>query len=332
MSDERRRRNPSSIPWGTASQPKPIETLGGGGDLSGELAAAVGAIRAVAGDAAPSIGLILGSGLGGFAERLDEQVVVPYGDIPGFAASTVPGHAGRLVLGRRGAITCAVMQGRIHFYEGHSARQVAFPARTLVALGARTLIVTNAARGGLRPRPDPDAIRDLHQPVPRSPAARAQRRPRRPALSRHDPRLSRRSCARWRAKWRAGSPSSSPRASTPARAGRRTRPRPRSRCSRRWEPTRPAFSRASWASVACFPMKLGTSTSFGPSEMVSVTAPPLVRLPEAGSWATTEPLGTFRSLTRSGATTAFSPAASRALTAASCSWPRTSGTGWAVDP
>ena len=152
MSDERRRRNPSSIPWGTASQPKPIEALGGALDLSGELAAAVGAIRSVAGDAAPSIGLILGSGLGGFAERLDEQVVVPYGDIPGFAASTVPGHAGRLVLGRRGAISCAVMQGRIHFYEGHSARQVAFPARTLVALGARTLIVTNAA-GGLRHPP-----------------------------------------------------------------------------------------------------------------------------------------------------------------------------------
>src|SRR6187401_710613 len=152
MSDERRRRNPSTMPWGTASQPKPIEALGGALDLSGELAAAVGAIRAVAGDAAPSIGLILGSGLGGFAERLDEQVVVPYGDIPGFAASTVPGHAGRLVLGRRGAISCAVMQGRIHFYEGHSARQVAFPARTLVALGAKTLVVTNAA-GGLHHPP-----------------------------------------------------------------------------------------------------------------------------------------------------------------------------------
>ena len=152
MSDERRRRNPSSIPWGTATHRKGIEALGGDGDLSSELATAVGAIRAVAGDAAPTIGLILGSGLGGFAERLEDKVVVPYGDIPGFAASTVPGHAGRLVLGQRGAIRCAIMQGRVHFYEGHSARQVAFPARTLVALGARTLIVTNAA-GGLRHPP-----------------------------------------------------------------------------------------------------------------------------------------------------------------------------------
>lgn len=151
MSDERRRRNPSSIPWSTTAQRKAVDALGAS-DLSTELAAAIGAIRGVAGDLAPSIGLILGSGLGGFAERLEQQVVVPYGDIPGFAASTVPGHAGRLVLGRRGRVACAVMQGRIHFYEGHSAEQVAFPARTLVALGARTLVVTNAA-GGLRHPP-----------------------------------------------------------------------------------------------------------------------------------------------------------------------------------
>lgn len=149
--DERRRRNPSSIPWGTAVQRQAVDKLGAS-DLDAELATAVGAIRAVAGDARPSVGLILGSGLGGFAARLEEQSVVPYSDIPGFAASTVPGHAGRLVLGRRGRVACAVMQGRIHFYEGHSARQVAFPARTLVALGARTLIVTNAA-GGLRHPP-----------------------------------------------------------------------------------------------------------------------------------------------------------------------------------
>jgi len=149
--DDRRRRNPSSIPWGSALQRQAADKLGAS-DLSSELDAAVGVIRAVAGDVAPSVGLILGSGLGGFAERLEGKAVVPYGDIPGFAASTVPGHAGKLVVGKRGSVDCAVMQGRIHFYEGHSARQVAFPARTLVALGAKTLIVTNAA-GGLRHPP-----------------------------------------------------------------------------------------------------------------------------------------------------------------------------------
>jgi len=149
--DDRRRRNPSSIPWGSALQRQAADKLGAS-DLSSELDAAVGVIRAVAGDVAPSVGLILGSGLGGFAERLEGKAVVPYGDIPGFAASTVPGHAGKLVVGKRGGVDCAVMQGRIHFYEGHSARQVAFPARTLVALGAKTLIVTNAA-GGLRHPP-----------------------------------------------------------------------------------------------------------------------------------------------------------------------------------
>ena len=131
--DDRRRRNPSSIPWGSALQRQAADKLGAS-DLSSELDSAVGVIRAVAGDVAPSVGLILGSGLGGFA------------------ASTVPGHAGKLVVGKRGSVDCAVMQGRIHFYEGHSARQVAFPARTLVALGAKTLIVTNAA-GGLRHPP-----------------------------------------------------------------------------------------------------------------------------------------------------------------------------------
>ena len=150
-SDDRRRRNPSSIPWGTALQRKASERLGAT-DLTSELAAAVGAIRAVAGEVTPTVGLILGSGLGGFAERLEDRAVIPYRDIPGFAASTVPGHAGQLVVGRRGGVACAVMQGRIHFYEGHSARQVAFPARTLVALGVRTLVVTNAA-GGLHHPP-----------------------------------------------------------------------------------------------------------------------------------------------------------------------------------
>ena len=125
---------------------------GAASDLSAELAAATSAIRARAGEEPPAVGLILGSGLGSFAGRLEDPAVVPYGEIPGFARSTVVGHAGQMVIGRRGGLRCAALQGRVHFYEGHSARQVAFPARTLVALGARTLIVTNAA-GGLRHPP-----------------------------------------------------------------------------------------------------------------------------------------------------------------------------------
>jgi len=123
-----------------------------GSELSAQLDAAVAAVRERIGPVQPAVGLILGSGLGGFAERLEEAAAVPYQEIPGFAQSTVVGHAGRLVIGRRHGLACAAMQGRIHFYEGHSARQVAFPARALVALGARTLIVTNAA-GGLRHPP-----------------------------------------------------------------------------------------------------------------------------------------------------------------------------------
>lgn len=119
--------------------------------LREELDAAVAAVRRHT-SASPTVGLILGSGLGSFADTLEDAVAIPYGEIPGFAASTVPGHAGRLVIGRRSGLVCAAMQGRIHFYEGHSARQVAFPARVLIALGARTLLITNAA-GGLRHPP-----------------------------------------------------------------------------------------------------------------------------------------------------------------------------------
>jgi len=129
-----------------------VSPAAAGSALHEELAAAVASVRRRARGAQPTVGLILGSGLGSFADRLEEATAIPYGDIPGFAASTVPGHAGRLVIGRRGGRTCVAMQGRIHYYEGHSAAQVAFPARVLVALGARTLVITNAA-GGLRHPP-----------------------------------------------------------------------------------------------------------------------------------------------------------------------------------
>jgi purine-nucleoside phosphorylase len=98
----------------------------------------------------PQVGLILGSGLGGFADQLEDATAIDYGDIPHFPRSHVVGHKGRLVLGARGGARCVAMQGRVHLYEGHTAQTVAFPARVLIALGAKVVIVTNAA-GGLDP-------------------------------------------------------------------------------------------------------------------------------------------------------------------------------------
>lgn len=111
---------------------------------------AVTAIKPGASSEAPQIGLILGSGLGGFADKLQNARAISYGDIPHFPHSHVVGHAGKLVLGTRKGARCVAMQGRVHMYEGHDAATVAFPARVLIALGAKILIVTNAA-GGLEP-------------------------------------------------------------------------------------------------------------------------------------------------------------------------------------
>jgi purine-nucleoside phosphorylase len=97
----------------------------------------------------PRIGIILGSGLGAFASQVADAVAIPYGDIPHFPQSTVAGHSGKLVIGTIGAVPVAVMQGRVHAYEGYPIDQVTFPARVLGLLGCRTLIVTNAA-GGIR--------------------------------------------------------------------------------------------------------------------------------------------------------------------------------------
>jgi purine-nucleoside phosphorylase len=97
----------------------------------------------------PSIGIILGSGLGGFASQVADAVTIPYAEIPHFPQSTVAGHSGMLVLGTIGGVPVAVMQGRVHAYEGYPMDQVTFPTRVLGLLGCRTLIVTNAA-GGIR--------------------------------------------------------------------------------------------------------------------------------------------------------------------------------------
>jgi purine-nucleoside phosphorylase len=98
----------------------------------------------------PRVALILGSGLGGLADELDQAVVVHYASIPGFPRSTVVGHPGELAIGRLAGQPVAVLRGRFHFYEGYTMQQVTFPVRVLHALGCDTLIVTNAA-GGLRP-------------------------------------------------------------------------------------------------------------------------------------------------------------------------------------
>ncbi|GAB6935463.1 MAG: purine-nucleoside phosphorylase [Calditerricola sp.] len=95
----------------------------------------------------PEIGLILGSGLGDLAEQIADATVIPYGEIPHFPVSTVAGHAGRLVIGRLEGKTVVAMQGRFHYYEGYSMAQVAFPVYVMKFLGAKVLIVTNAAGG-----------------------------------------------------------------------------------------------------------------------------------------------------------------------------------------
>jgi purine-nucleoside phosphorylase len=101
-------------------------------------------IRARA-NAEVSVAIVLGSGLGAFAEELTEPIAIPYHEIPGFARATVEGHAGQLVVGRAGDVTVAAMQGRFHFYEGYSLEEVTFPIRVLKLLGVRTLVLTNAA-------------------------------------------------------------------------------------------------------------------------------------------------------------------------------------------
>jgi len=125
-------------------------------DLFSKAEAAVNYVRGRA-SVVPRVGVILGSGLGGFASQVRNAVVIPYADIPHFPQSTVAGHSGKLVLGTIGEISVAVMQGRVHAYEGYTMDQVTFPARVLGLLGCTRLIVTNAA-GGIRPDIPPGSL------------------------------------------------------------------------------------------------------------------------------------------------------------------------------
>ena len=96
---------------------------------------------------APRLGIILGSGLGNFAAQVEDPTAIPYAEIPHFPQSTVEGHSGRLVLGHIAGVPVAVMQGRVHAYEGYPLSEVTFPTRVLGLLGCKSLIVTNAAGG-----------------------------------------------------------------------------------------------------------------------------------------------------------------------------------------
>ena len=109
--------------------------------------AAAAAVRKRAGEDVPRVAVILGSGLGDFANRLSDAVTVPYGDLPHWPASKVIGHEGKLVVGSLGGRRVAALSGRAHFYEGHDLRTVTFATRAIARLGVKTLIVTNAAGG-----------------------------------------------------------------------------------------------------------------------------------------------------------------------------------------
>jgi purine-nucleoside phosphorylase len=100
--------------------------------------------------ARPEVAIVLGTGLGALAREIEVETEIPYGDIPGFPLSTVESHTGRLLIGRLGGLGVVVMQGRFHRYEGYDLRQVTFAVRVLHALGAETLVVSNAC-GGMHP-------------------------------------------------------------------------------------------------------------------------------------------------------------------------------------
>ena len=117
--------------------------------LSEQIHAAVAAIRART-DLQPQAGLILGTGLGDLSGAVRDPVRIPYGDVPGFAVSTATSHAGELLLGRIQDRPVVLMNGRLHFYEGYSMTQITFPVRVMRALGAGTLIASNAV-GGMNP-------------------------------------------------------------------------------------------------------------------------------------------------------------------------------------
>ena len=110
---------------------------------------AVDYIRSVT-DRVPAIGIILGTGLGRLVEEIEQPIVIDYEDIPDFPVSTVESHHGKLIFGRLGGKEVVAMQGRFHYYEGYSMKQVTFPVRVMKFLGVESLLISNAA-GGMNP-------------------------------------------------------------------------------------------------------------------------------------------------------------------------------------
>jgi len=104
--------------------------------------------------APPVLAITLGSGLAHFGEQIQDSIRIPFSEIPHFHAPTVSGHGGHLILGRIGEVGVAVLQGRIHFYEGHDMYTVVYPTRTMARLGIRNLVLTNAS-GGINPQMSP---------------------------------------------------------------------------------------------------------------------------------------------------------------------------------
>ena len=113
------------------------------------LAALVSAVRSRT-DLVPAVGIVLGSGLGGLADDVDDHVAIPFGDLPGWPSATAPGHVGRLVLGRLSDVPVVMLQGRFHMYEGNDPGLVVQPVLLFQRLGARIVVLTNAA-GGINP-------------------------------------------------------------------------------------------------------------------------------------------------------------------------------------
>ncbi len=108
-------------------------------------------------DLMPSVGIVLGSGLGGLADDLEDPVAIPFAELPGWPAATAPGHVGRLLLGRLAGVAVVMLQGRFHLYEGNDAGLVVQPVLLMGRLGARTIVLTNAA-GGVNPAFGPGTL------------------------------------------------------------------------------------------------------------------------------------------------------------------------------
>ncbi len=125
--------------------------------MSTDIEQAIAVVTERGGGLVPVTGIILGSGLGDFVDSVEDAITISYGDLPGFPKPGVAGHAGRLVLGRVGGATVAVMQGRAHYYESGRADAMKTPVRVLAGLGCDSLIVTNAA-GSLNPQAGPGSV------------------------------------------------------------------------------------------------------------------------------------------------------------------------------